>query len=171
MPSPLTPLLLTGALAQTPATDTACKDLLEVVKREIPAVQAGEVSVSACAFDPGYRAKIMVSGGPDPVGAVVGPEGVYIQAVVEAMKGLPIDILPHSDDPAKQVAYALSPAVITRIYLDEEGKVMDLVLADDQIEKAAGPDGRQLAMAAELTGYTLNLFNPIQAATLEASME
>lgn len=150
-----------------PAPEPTCATLEGLLRKEIPAVASGMVQVSACAMDPGYRAKIVVRGGDDAVGAVIADDGAHIQRVVKALDGLPIDIVPYEQDPARAAAQALSPVPIVRIYLDEPGHVMDLVVEDDELERAAGPSGRHLQLAATLTGWQMHLYSETRDAVAE----
>jgi transcription antitermination factor NusA-like protein len=112
----LTFLLLSTASAQDPtpvpgarpaqAEASACEGLSTLLKQYVPAIAEGQISVTACAIEPDYGAKIVVKGETDPVEAVVGPEGAHIRAVVQAMDGLRIDVVPHFDDPAVGVLAA-----------------------------------------------------------------
>ncbi len=171
MLTPLALLTMSAALAETPAPSTptiqGCELLLEIMAKEIPVVAAGDVRITHCAHLPGYRAKISVQGGDDPVDAVVGPEGAHIVKVVQAMGGMAVDIQPHFDDPAKVAVYAIAPAEVVKIYMDSDQKIMDLVIPDAQLDKARGPDGQHLQLASNFTGWTLNLYRESRASELE----
>jgi transcription termination/antitermination protein NusA len=65
------------------------------------------------------------------------------------------------------VVYALSPVQVIKIYMDSEARIMDLVIPDDELERAVGPDGRHLQLAADLTGWTLNLYRESRMSELE----
>lgn len=147
-----------GTAARMPG-DPGCDEVLEIVKRLHPAVAEGRVVVCSCARIPGYRTKLAVRGSEKPVEAFVGPDGAHIQIVVEALQGEIVDVVPEETDPARAVAAAMAPARLVRIYLDEPGRSMDLVVVDGDLEKARGPDGQHLQLAATLTGYTLHVFS------------
>ena len=80
---------------------------------EVPEVYDGVVEVRSIAREPGIRSKVAVSSKDDhldPVGACVGPKGSRVRTVVSELRGERVDVVPWSDDPARCVANALSPA-------------------------------------------------------------
>ncbi len=147
-----------GTAARLPE-DPNCAQVLEIVNRLHPAVVEGRVEVCGCARIPGYRTKLVVRKGDRPVEAFVGPEGAHIQIVVEALDGETVDVVPEETDPARAAAAALAPARLVRIYLDEAGRSMDLVVVDGDLDRARGPGSQHLQLAATLTGYTLHVLS------------
>lgn len=118
------------------------------------------VTIESAARDPGYRAKISVyskDASVDPVGACVGMKGARVQAVVAELNGEKIDIVPHDPDPARLVCNALSPAVVSKVIVDEETRSMEVVVADDQLSLAIGKRGQNVRLAAQLTGWRLDI--------------
>jgi len=154
-----------GAPAADPVDEPAgepalspCDEVLAIVARLHPAVIAGQVEIGGCARIAGYRTKLVVRGADDPVGLFVGPEGGLIRPIVQALDGETIDVVPHDPDPARAVAFALAPAQLVRIYLDEENRAMDLVVVDQDLDRALGPDGQHLQLVSDLTGWTLHVY-------------
>ncbi|MBF0170977.1 MAG: transcription termination/antitermination protein NusA, partial [Nitrospinae bacterium] len=87
--------------------------LLRLMELEVPEMADGTVEVVAISRDNTGRSKVAVrSRKPqiDPVGACVGVRGSRIQPVVKELNNEKIDIFPYSDDPAKMIASALTPA-------------------------------------------------------------
>jgi transcription termination/antitermination protein NusA len=128
--------------------------------REVPEIQQGVVAVEAVARDPGHRTKIAFSSADrdvDPIGACVGQEGRRVRRVVEALRGETIDLVPFEPDPARFVTFALAPAEIRKIVVYDEEHRMELVVPDDQLDRALGEDAVNLRLAAELTGWKLDL--------------
>jgi N utilization substance protein A len=99
-----------------------------------------------------------VKGGDTPVEDFVGPGGAFIKPIVQALDGEVIDIVPEDPDPARAVTLALAPARLVRIYLDEEAYAMDLVVVDEDLDKARGPEGQHLQLVSNLTGWTLAVY-------------
>ena len=136
--------------------------LMKLFELEVPEIYEGIVRIEACAREPGHRAKIAVSSvdpDVDPVGACVGLKGSRVQAVVAELRGEAIDIIPWHPDPARFVVYAIAPASVTRVYIDDATHTMELVVPDDQLAKAIGRRGQNVRLAAQLTGWRIDIFS------------
>jgi len=118
------------------------------------------IEIKAAARDPGIRAKIAVkSNDPrlDPQGTCIGMRGSRVTAVTNELAGERVDIVLYSDDPAKFVVNALSPAEISSILVDEEKHAMDVVVDEENLAMAIGRSGQNVRLASELTGWEINL--------------
>lgn len=127
---------------------------------EVPEIYEGNIEIKAVARDPGSRAKIAVAsrdGSVDPVGACVGMRGSRVQAVVAELQGEKIDIVPWSDDFATFVVNSLQPADVTKVVLDEEKHRLDVVVPEDQLSLAIGRRGQNVRLAAQLTGWDIDI--------------
>jgi transcription termination/antitermination protein NusA len=136
--------------------------IMKLFELEVPEVAEGIVHIEACAREPGFRAKIAVrSTDPDvdPVGACVGMKGSRVQAVVQELRGEAIDIIPFHADPARFVVHAIAPAQVSRVYIDEHAHAMELVVPDDQLSKAIGRRGQNVRLAAQLTGWRIDIYS------------
>ncbi|MDE3268783.1 MAG: transcription termination factor NusA [Pseudomonadota bacterium] len=128
--------------------------------QQVTEIYDGIVSIESAARDPGRRSKIAVysrDASVDPVGACVGLKGMRVQAVVSELNGEKIDIIPWDKDPAKLVCNALAPAVVTKVIVDEESRSMEVIVADDQLSLAIGKRGQNVSLAAQLTGWRLDI--------------
>lgn len=146
--------------------------MVELFKREVPEVADGTVKIMGVARDPGLRAKVAVMSRErdvDPVGACVGIRGSRIQNVVQEMKGERIDIVVWSPDIAMYAQHALSPAVITRITVDDEEEALEVVCPDDQLTLAIGRKGQNVKLAAKLLGWKIDIFTESRYGELNAS--
>ena len=133
------------------------KALFEV---EVPEISEGLIEIVSVAREPGKRAKIAVKSKDkdiDPVGACVGMRGSRVQSVVQELRGEKIDIVPFSDDPAKYVYAALSPAKVDRVLIDEENRCMEVIVPDDQLSLAIGRNGQNVRLAVKLTGWKIDV--------------
>jgi N utilization substance protein A len=136
--------------------------LMKLFELEVPEIYEGIVRIEACAREPGHRAKIAVSSmdrDVDPVGACVGLKGSRVQAVVQELRGEAIDIIPFHPDPARFIVHAISPANVTRVFIDEHTHSMELIVPDDQLSKAIGRRGQNVRLAAQLTGWRIDIFS------------
>ena len=108
----------------------------------------------------------------DPVGACVGTRGARVGAVVDELHGEKMDIIVWSEDPAKFVAAALSPAdVVSVTVLPGTQKACRVIVPDDQLSLAIGKEGQNARLAARLTGYKIDIKPASQAAEFEAQQE
>ncbi len=136
------------------------KRLFEI---EVPEIYNGSVEIKAIARIPGVRSKIAVSArqpGIDPVGSCVGVRGTRVQNVVDELQGEKIDIIQWSDDPATFIARALSPAQVNEVILDKETKTATVIVPEKQLSLAIGKDGQNARLAANLTGWRIDIRSP-----------
>src|SRR4030042_242795 len=134
--------------------------LIKLFEMEVPEISEGVIKVISAAREPGERAKISVyssSRDVDPAGACVGRKGSRVQNVVQELRGERIDIIPWAKDQAKYVCNALAPAKISRVYIDEENRHMEVVVADDQLSLAIGKKGQNVRLASKLTGWKIDI--------------
>ncbi len=130
-------------------------------RREVPEVDDGTVQIMGVARDPGSRAKVAVLSRDrdvDPVGACVGIRGSRIQNIVQELRGERIDIVVWSADIATYARNALSPAVISRIVVDEEENLLEVIVPDDQLTNAIGRKGQNVKLAAKLLGWKIDIY-------------
>ena len=125
------------------------------------------VEIKLCAREPGARSKIAVISKDrdvDPVGACVGMKGIRVQNVIQELKGEKIDIIPWSDNPVMFVRSALAPAEISSVRVDERNKTMEIMVEDDQLSLAIGRKGQNVRLAAQLTGWRLDIISKTKLA-------
>ncbi len=134
--------------------------LTKLFEMEVPEISEGVIKIISAAREPGERAKISVYSSNrdvDPVGACVGMKGSRVQNVVQELRGERIDIIPWSQDQAKYVCNALAPAKISKVFIDEENRHMEVVVADDQLSLAIGKRGQNVRLASKLTGWKIDI--------------
>ena len=140
------------------------KALFEV---EVPEISEGLIDIMSVAREPGKRGKIAVKAKDkdiDPVGACVGMRGSRVQSVVQELRGEKIDIIPYTEDAAKYVSSALSPAKVNRVFVDDENRTMTVIVPDDQLSLAIGKNGQNVRLAVKLTGWKIDVKNETMAA-------
>ena len=94
----------------------------------------------------------------NPKGALIGPGGARVRAVMENLGPEKIDIVDWSADPAKFVAAALSPAVATGVQvISEKNNTAIAFIHDDQLSLAIGKEGQNARLAAKLTGWKIGI--------------
>ena len=128
---------------------------------EVPEIADGTVEIAAIAREAGHRTKIAVKAtapGVNPKGACIGPMGQRVRQVMAELHGEKIDIVDWSEDPARLVASALSPARVTSVeIIDEATKSARVVVPDYQLSLAIGKEGQNARLAARLTGWRIDI--------------
>lgn len=148
--------------------------MASLFKREVPEVDDGIITIMDVARDPGSRAKVAVVSRDrdvDPVGACVGVRGSRIQNIVQELRGERIDIVVWSPDIATYAAKALSPAMISRITVDEDENLLEVVVPDDQLTLAIGRKGQNVKLASKLLGWKIDIYTETKYSELNAGRE
>jgi N utilization substance protein A len=141
--------------------------VVKLFEQNVPEIADGVVTIEAAAREAGVRTKIAVrskDSDVDPVGACVGMKGARVQAVVQELRGEKIDIVPWDEDEARFVCNALSPAEVTRVLVDEENHTMQIVVPDDQLSLAIGRRGQNVRLAAQLSGWKIDITSETKVA-------
>lgn len=130
-------------------------------KLEVSEIADNIVEVKGIAREPGYRTKIAVvshDAKVDPVGACVGMKGIRVKNIVRELSGEKIDIVRWSEDMKTYVTNALSPAKLTKVWLDADSKNIVHVLADaEQLSLAIGKRGQNVRLTAKLLGIKIDI--------------
>ena len=136
--------------------------VIKLFENVVPEIDEGIVQILRVARQPGLRTKVAVYSSQsdiDPVGACVGMQGKRVQFVVSKLRGEKIDIVPFSDEPARFVCSAISPAEVAKVLIDESTTAMELIVPDDQLSLAIGRGGQNVRLAAQLTGWNLDIIS------------
>jgi N utilization substance protein A len=144
--------------------------LAKLFEAEVPEIAEGIVEVKVVVREPGSRSKLAVyshDSDIDPVGACVGMRGSRVQNVVSELRGEKIDIIPWSEDVARFTCNALAPATVSRVYVDDAERSMEVIVADDQLSLAIGKRGQNVRLAAKLTGWKIDIKSESKAAAAE----
>ncbi|MFZ6759188.1 transcription termination factor NusA [Undibacterium sp. Ji50W] len=146
---------------------TAPEFIMKLFELEVPEIEQGSLIIKSAARDPGVRAKIAVYTSDkriDPIGTCVGMRGSRVQAVTGELGGERVDIVLWSEDPAQFVIGALAPANVSSIMVDEEKHGMDVVVDEENLAIAIGRSGQNVRLAAELTGWQINIMTAEESA-------
>ena len=136
------------------------KIIAKLFELEVPEIASGVVEIKAIAREAGSRSKVAVVShdpGIDPVGSCVGQRGIRVSAVINELGGENIDIVAWSDDSARFIAHALSPAKVLNVDLDETYHVATVDVSEDQLSLAIGKRGQNVRLAAELAGWKIDV--------------
>ena len=127
---------------------------------EVPEIYNGVVEIKSVSREAGDRTKIAVYSEDkniDPVGACVGNKGERVNRIVSELNGEKIDIITWDADPIKFITNALAPAKVEEISIDEEEKIANVKVKDDQLSLAIGKKGQNVRLAAKLTGWKIDI--------------
>jgi N utilization substance protein A len=128
---------------------------------EVPEIADGTVEICAIAREAGHRTKMAVRStipGVNAKGSCIGPMGQRVRNVMHELHGEKIDIVDYSEDPARFVAHALSPARVTSVQVvDAAGRAARVVVPDYQLSLAIGKEGQNARLAARLTGWRIDI--------------
>ena len=138
------------------------KFLQKLFESEVPELTQGIVEIKSIAREAGSRSKVAVISTDehvDPVGALVGQRGVRVSTISSELGGEKIDVIEWSEDPAKFIEEALSPANIINIEIieNEESRIAKVTVAPDQQSLAIGKGGQNVRLAAKLTGWKIDI--------------
>ncbi|MEK7665176.1 MAG: transcription termination factor NusA [Patescibacteria group bacterium] len=135
------------------------KLISKLFELEVPEIASGSVVIKAIAREPGFRTKVAVESkeeGVDPIGSMVGQRGTRIMAVINELGGEKIDIVEWQKFPEKFIANSLAPAKIIEVKIEEKNTAV-VYVPEDQLSLAIGKDGRNVRLAANLTGWKIDI--------------
>ncbi len=132
-----------------------------LLKREVPEVASGNVTIKKIVREAGSRAKVAVyseQSGIDPVGSCVGQKGVRIQAVIDALDGLEkIDVIQWNPDITRFIANALSPAKDITVSVNQDEKLAKVKASKEELPLVIGREGQNVRLASKLVGYNIEV--------------
>jgi transcription termination/antitermination protein NusA len=140
---------------------TSPEFLAKLLEIEVPEIFDGLIVIKKIVRDPGERAKVAVESYDDridPVGACVGMKGSRIHGIVRELKNENIDVINWTNNIQLLIQRSLTPAKITSMELDQEGKHANVYLKPDQVSLAIGRRGVNIKLACELTGFELDVY-------------
>jgi transcription termination/antitermination protein NusA len=140
---------------------TSSKFLSKLLEIEVPEIFDGLIVVRKIVRDPGERAKVAVESFDDridPVGACVGMKGSRIHGIVRELKNENIDVINWTNNINLLIQRSLTPAKITSMDIDQEGKHASVYLKPDQVSLAIGRRGVNIKLACELTGFEIDVY-------------
>src|SRR5258705_4133165 len=148
--------------------------LAKLLEIEVPEIFDGLIVIKKIVRDPGERAKVAVESYDDridPVGACVGMKGSRIHGIVRELKNENIDVINWTSNTQLLIQRSLTPAKITSMELDNEGKHASVYLKPDQVSLAIGRRGVNIKLACELTGYEIDVYRDAEDETKEFAID
>lgn len=127
---------------------------------EVSEISDRTVEIRGIARESGYRTKVAVTSADsnvDPVGACVGLRGARVKNIVRELNNEKVDIIRWSDDPSEFIHEALKPAILRSVELDEENKVVNVTVDEDDLSKAIGRRGQNARLTSRLMGWDVQV--------------
>lgn len=127
---------------------------------EVNEISDRTVEIRGIAREAGFRTKVAVwSADPkvDPIGACVGMRGARVKNIVRELNNEKVDILRWSDDPEELVREALKPAELITVDVNEESKVVNVTVSEDDLSKAIGRKGQNARLSSRLMGWDVQV--------------
>ena len=134
--------------------------IIKLFQVEVSEINDGTIEIKGIAREPGFRTKMAVysrDNKVDPVGACVGMRGQRVKNIVRELNNEKVDVIPWSSDIRTFVTKALEPAKLKSIEVDEAGKRVRIMVAEDQLSLAIGKRGQNARLTARLTGWEVDI--------------
>jgi N utilization substance protein A len=146
--------------------------LVRLFEQEVPELYDGNIEVKAVARDPGSRAKIAIYSRRDDIdiiGSFIGIRGSRVQSVSSELRGEKIDIMKWSPNIAELVVSSLTPAKVSKVVVDEENNLIEVVVAEDQLSLAIGRGGQNVKLASRIVGFKIDVMTDEQESVRRTS--
>jgi N utilization substance protein A len=127
---------------------------------EVAEISDRTVELRSVAREAGYRTKVAVfthDDKVDPVGACVGLRGARVKNIVRELNNERVDIIRWNEDISEFVTEALKPAQVRSLSLDEENRVVNVTVDEEDLSKAIGRRGQNARLTSKLTGWDVQV--------------
>ena len=131
----------------------------KLFEREVSEIHDGVVEIAGLAREAGMRTKIAVrSNDPrvDPVGACVGMRGMRVRNITSELGNERVDIIRFDEDIKVYAANALHPAKLESIEMDEEHRILNIHVNQENSRLAFGKKAQNVRLAQKLIGWNIN---------------
>ncbi len=145
---------------------TSNEFLAKLLENNVPEIATHRVEIKGIAREPGFRAKVAVTTNDtriDAKGACIGFRNQRVDGVTAEIAGEKIDIIEFDPVLAQYAINALAPAEIDSIVVDEEKHIIEVIVEDDKLGSAIGPDGINVRLASKLVGCVINLYSKTES--------
>ena len=132
----------------------------KLFEREVSEIHDGVVEIAGLAREAGMRTKIAVrSNDPrvDPVGACVGMRGMRVRNITAELGNERVDIIRYDEDIKVYAANALHPAKLASIEADEEHRMLQIHVDQENSRLAFGKKAQNVRLAQKLIGWNINI--------------
>ncbi len=137
---------------------TDAKLVTKLFEREVTEITNGLVEIKAVARKAGFRTKIAVaSDSLDPVGACIGIRGSRVKTICQELNNEKLDIIGYSEDVEEYVREAFKPNPIEEVEIDEDGRLIKLLVSEDSYKSIVGRDGENIRLTEELMDWDIEV--------------
>lgn len=146
-------------------TQTHPDYIRKLFELEVPEVGERIIEIRALAREAGYRTKVAVTSidyKVDAVGACVGVRGSRIRNIVDELGGEKIDIVRWNESSQILITNSLKPAEVKETFLCFELGRATVIVEEDQLSLAIGKRGQNVRLAAQLTGWDIDILTPAE---------
>lgn len=136
----------------------------KLFEAEIPEIFQGKIKIRKIVREPGIRTKVeLETTDPkhDPVSACIGVKGTRIDNIRKELHGEQIDIVVHDEDPEVMVVNALGITKTERVNI-ERNRTASVVVSEEDKVVAIGRQGKNVKLAAKLTGMKIDIFTRVE---------
>lgn len=134
--------------------------VIKLFQVEVSEIADRTIEIKAIAREPGFRTKLAVwtrDEKVDPVGACVGLRGQRVKNIVRELNNEKVDIIRWDTNIRTFVTNALNPAQLKSFVVDEAGKRIKIIVAEDQLSLAIGKRGQNARLTSRLTGWHVDI--------------
>jgi N utilization substance protein A len=128
--------------------------------QEIPEIAAGSITIKAIARKPGYRSKLALQS-QDPsidcIAVCVGPGGLRIRNIIDALGGEQMDLFRWDDSPERLIVNSLQPAVIENVILYPAEHRAVVVADAEQVSHVLGRGGWNRELASRICDWRIEV--------------
>lgn len=111
--------------------------ILNLIKKEIPQIEDGDIDIVSISRIPGYKTKVLIKShiyAVNPVKICLGHNGLYLNNIKKGLNQENIDFIKFDFNITQQIINSLKPFVISSINIDEENKKIEISMAEDTPE-------------------------------------
>ena len=134
--------------------------VIKLFSVEVSEIADHTIEIKAIAREPGFRTKLAVwtrDEKVDPVGACVGLRGQRVKNIVRELNNEKVDIIRWDTNIRTFVTNALNPAQLKNIIVDEAGRRVKVIVAEDQLSLTIGKRGQNARLTSKLTGWHVDI--------------
>lgn len=129
-----------------------------ILKKIVPELEEGTVTIEKMARIPGKKTKIVVSSNEeniDPIGVMVGKRWDRINTVLSLLDGEKIDYIESDDEEEQMIKNLLKPARVNSIKMD--WKKIIAYVDEDQKPLAIGKAASNIKLASRIAGSNIEI--------------
>lgn len=140
-----------------------------LLEKEIPEIFDGTVEIINIAREAGKRCKVALLSNDkyvDAIGSVIGNANGRLSAIEKEIGSEKIDAIYYSDNTTLFIRNAMSPARVKEIILNDDEQESLVIVPNNYLTAAIGLRGINVRLAANLTGWKIDIKTESEAEEL-----